>query len=76
MNAVKGIFVALSIVFGGGYALEKIYITVKHAAIERIQRGQPSLELFTNRLTCSRISVTGTLAPAKCGKRHTSTGKH
>lgn len=69
MNAVNSIFVALSLIFGGGYALEKIYVTVKYAAVERIQRGQPSLEHFTNRLTCSKISRSGTLVRVDCGRR-------
>jgi len=69
MNAVNGIFVALAIIFGGGYALDKIYVTVKGAAVERIQHGMPSLSAFTNRLTCSKISKSGTLVPVGCGRR-------
>lgn len=68
MNAVSGIFVALALFFGGGYALDRIYVTVKQAALERIQRGQPSLSTFTNRLTCSKITFSGELIPAKCKK--------
>ena len=68
MNSVRGIFVALSIVFGGGYALDKIYVAAKSAAVERIQRGMPHLSEFTNRLNCSRISYSGTLVPFKGGK--------
>ena len=68
MNAVSSIFIGLSLIFGGGFALEKIYVTVKRAAVERIQRGQPSLERFTNRLTCSKISEIGALVPIKCGR--------
>jgi hypothetical protein len=66
MNAVNGIFLALAVVFGGGYALDKIYVTVRQAAVERIHRGQPSLEHFTNRLTCAKISKSGELLPLKC----------
>ena len=66
MNAVNGIFVALAVIFGGGYALDKIYVTVKQAALERVHRGQPSLEQFTNRLTCARISKSGELLTLKC----------
>lgn len=66
MNAVSGIFVALAIVFGGGYALDKIYVVVKRAAVERIHQGQPSLAEFTNRLTCSKISKDGQLVHSKC----------
>lgn len=68
MNAVSGIFVGLALMFGGGYAMNKIFVTVKHAAVERVQRGQPSLSAFTNRLTCSKISATGGLIPANCKK--------
>ncbi len=66
MNAINGIFVALAIIFGGGYALDKIYFTVKKAAVERIQKGQPSLSRFTNKLTCSRISRDGKLERISC----------
>jgi hypothetical protein len=69
MNAVNGIFVAIALVLGGGYALDKIYVTVKHAAIERIHRGQPSLSAFTSRFTCSRISDSGNLVSARCKDR-------
>ena len=65
MNAVSSIFVAIMLVFGGGYALDKIYVTVKRAAVERIQRGQPSLEQFTNRLTGFRIDKSGNLIHRK-----------
>lgn len=69
MNAVSGIFVALAIIFGGGFVLEKIYVAVKTAAVERIHRGQPSLMSFTNKLTCSKISKDGNLEKASCNKR-------
>jgi len=65
MNAVSGIFVALALVFGGGYALDRIYLAVRHAAVERIHRGQPRLENFTVRLTHSRIQADGRLHPLK-----------
>ncbi len=76
MKAVGEIFLALSIVFGGGYALNRIYVATKVAAVERIHRGMPHLSEFTNRLTCSKISVAGRLVPAKCGRRRTSNGKN
>ena len=66
MNVVSGIFVALSLIFGGGYALNKIYVATRTAAVERIQRGMPPLSRFTSRLTCSKISASGKLVPAKC----------
>ena len=66
MNAVGGIFVGLALLFGGGYALDKIYVTVKQAAVERIQKGQPSLSAFTTRLTCARIDKSGNFARTKC----------
>lgn len=75
MNAVSGIFVALSLVFGGGYALQKSYVATKVAAVERIHRGMPHLWDFTNRLTCSKISETGALVPMKCGKKRNETHK-
>ena len=66
MNAVNSIFVAVALVFGGGYALDKIYVTVKRAAIERIHQEQPSLSRFTNRLTCAKIDKSGNFVRAKC----------
>jgi hypothetical protein len=66
MNAVNSIFMAVAIVFGAGYALDKIYVTVRRAAIERIHQGQPSLSEFTNRLTCAQIDKSGNLVKAKC----------
>lgn len=69
MNAINGIFVALALLFGGGYALNRIYVATKQAAVERVQRGMPSLSQFTNRLTCSKISPSGNLVPSKCGRR-------
>lgn len=67
MNAVSGIFVALALVFGGGYALDKIYVTVKKAAVERIQHGMPPLSRFTNQLTCSKFTPSGSYVATKCG---------
>lgn len=67
MNAVSGIFVALALMFGGGYAMSKIYVAVKGAAVERIQKGQPSLSTFTNQLTCSKIDASGRHIRTKCG---------
>ncbi len=66
MNAVSGIFVAVALIFGGGYALDKIYVTVKGAVVERIQRGMPPLSQFTNQLTCSKFTPSGDYLAAKC----------
>lgn len=70
MNAINTIFITLSLLFCGGYALHKIYITTKTMAIERIQKGMPHMSDFTNRLTCSKLSKSGTLKFIKnCEKR-------
>lgn len=71
MNAVSYIFIALTMIFGGVfYALDKIYFTIKRAAVERVQLGMPSLSQFTNRLTCSKIGSSGQLVAIPCkGKR-------
>lgn len=66
MNAVSGIFVALSLIFGGGYALNKVYVATKTAAAERIQRGMPPLSRFTSELTCSKFSSSGEYVSAGC----------
>lgn len=71
MNAVSVIFVAVALIFGGGYALDKIYVTVKGAAVERIQRGMPPLSRFTNQLTCSKFTPSGDYAKTKCGRSKT-----
>lgn len=69
MNAVSGIFVALSLIFGGGYALNKIYLSAKSAAVERIQKGTPPLSRFTSQLTCAKFSKTGDYVSTSCAKR-------
>lgn len=69
MNAVNGIFLALAIIFGGGYALEKIHTAIKRAAIFQVHRGMPSLSNFTNRLTCSKISERGDLERIPCKRK-------
>ena len=66
MNAVSGIFIAVALIFGGGYALDKIYVTVKSAAVERIQNGMPPLSKFTNQLTCSKFTASGDYVATKC----------
>jgi hypothetical protein len=66
MDAVNGIFIAVALIFGGGYALDKIQTTVKRAAVENIHHGMPSLSQFTNRLTCAKISNSGNLVSSKC----------
>lgn len=68
MNAISGIFVALSLIFGGGYALNKIYFATKKAAVERLQRGMPPLSRFTNQLTCSKFTPSGEYIATKCGR--------
>ena len=68
MNAVGGIFVALALIFGGGYALNRIYVAAKYLAVERVHRGMPQLSEFTSRMTCSKISDEGELVSARCGR--------
>ncbi len=51
MESVKEIFVALMILFGAGYAAEKVHREVKIMAIKQIQKGQPSLSNFSRKLT-------------------------
>src|SRR2546423_1666635 len=64
MNSVNSIFLAVAVIFGGGYALDKIYVSVKTGAVELIHQGMPHLSEFTNRLTCSDIAVAdGKLRP-------------
>lgn len=75
MNAVGGIFVAVALIFGSGYALNRIYVATRYLALERIHRGMPHLSEFTSRMTCSKISNEGVLVPARCGKRRTANRK-
>ena len=51
MESVKEIFVALMILFGSGYAAEKVHQEVKSMAIKQIQKGHPSLSKFSRTLT-------------------------
>ncbi|MBK7889565.1 MAG: hypothetical protein IPJ84_01570 [Bdellovibrionales bacterium] len=51
MESVKEIFVALTILFGSGYAAEKVHVYVKQAAIKQIQKGLPHLSDYTRKLT-------------------------
>jgi hypothetical protein len=68
MNAVSGIFAALAILFGGGYALEKIHQEIRKNAVTRLHSGMPSLVQFTNRMTCAKIDKDGRLIRMKCGR--------
>ena len=69
MNAIGEIFVALSLLIGSGYAVEKIYVTVERETLIHVHRGLPSLSAYTSRLTCSKIDNTGRLMPARCSRR-------
>jgi hypothetical protein len=51
MESVKEIFVALMILFGGGYATEKVHNYVKQATIKQIQKGISPLSSFSKNLT-------------------------
>jgi hypothetical protein len=51
MESVKEIFVALTILFGIGYAAEKVHFYVKQMAIKQIQKGLPPLSTYTQKLT-------------------------
>ncbi len=51
MESVKEIFIALTILFGGGYAAEKVHVYVKQMAIKQIQKGLPPLSNYTQKLT-------------------------
>lgn len=51
MESVKEIFVALMILFSGGYVAEKVHTNVKQVAIEQIQKGLPPLSNYSQKLT-------------------------
>lgn len=51
MESVKEIFIALAILFGSGYAAEKVHFYVKQMAIKQIQKGLPPLSNYTQKLT-------------------------
>ena len=51
MESVKEIFVALTILFGGGYAAEKVHVYVKQMAVKQIQKGLTPLSTYTQKLT-------------------------
>lgn len=50
MESVKEIFVALMILFGGGYAAEKVHNYVKQTAVKQIQKGLPPLSNYSKKL--------------------------
>lgn len=68
MNAVSGIFVAVALIFGGGYALDRNHDAVKTNAVQRVQKGTPSLSAYTNKLTCASFSNSGAYGERKCRK--------
>ena len=71
MNSLSSIFVAVALIFGGGYALDRLYVTIRSAAIDRVHRGMPHLSEFSNRLSCSHIAVAdGKLKPNKNCELH------
>ena len=51
MESVREIFVALTILFSGGYAAEKVHTYVKQMAIKQIQKGLPPLSAITQKLS-------------------------
>ncbi len=51
MESVKEIFVALTIIFSGGYAVEKVHTYAKQMAIKQIQKGLTPLSVYTQKLT-------------------------
>lgn len=69
MNALGEILVAISLLVGCGYAMDKIYITVKREALIHAHRGLPSLSAYTSKLTCSKIDSSGRLVPVPCSGR-------
>lgn len=50
MDSVKEIFIALMILFGGGYAAEKIHTYVKQTAVKQIQQEPPPLTNYSKKL--------------------------
>ena len=51
MESVKEIIIALTILFGSGYAAEKVHAYVKQMAVKQIQKGLPALSAYTQKLT-------------------------
>ena len=50
MDSVKEIFVALMILFGGGYVAEKVHNYAKKTVVIQIQKGLSPLSHFTHNL--------------------------
>ncbi len=61
MNAISSVFTALFVLLGAGYAMDKLYVEVRRAALTHVSRGLPSLSAYTRQLTCKEISRTGEL---------------
>ena len=49
--ALLGVLTLIGGAYASGVGIEKVYGVVKREALEKIARGQPSLELFTRKLT-------------------------
>ncbi len=68
MNAISSIITALFVLATSGYAMDKLYVEVKRAAVTKASQGLPSLSAYTRRLTCKEISRGGELVSYKKGR--------
>lgn len=68
MNAISGILTAIFLLAGTGYAMDKLYVEVRRAALTKASQGLPSLSAYTRRLTCKEISRSGELVAYRKGR--------
>ena len=51
MDSVKEIFLAVLILTGGGFVVDKIHTHVKQLAVQKAQKGLPKITRFTEKMT-------------------------
>ncbi len=56
MNSVKEIFIAVAIIVGGGFAVQKIHHKVRAMTLQKVHQGLPPIGKFTEKLTGIKAS--------------------
>jgi hypothetical protein len=65
MDELISIAVLIATLFGGTIAANKIYCSVREAALTKAAHGLPSLSTFSHALTSHKISKRGDHVPSK-----------
>lgn len=67
MDQLISIAVLIATLYGGTIVADKIYCSVREAALTKAAHGLPRLSTFSRALTSHHISDAGTLIHEKCG---------